>query len=84
MAQPADDGGRAARDTQGGSFELIPRDYLRLIAIWSLIPSYTLAGGLLGYFLDKWTGWFPYLTAGCLLLALIVAVRDMSRIGREL
>jgi hypothetical protein len=75
----------AARDaSQQGKPELIPRDFLRVIAVWSLIPSYLLAGGLIGYLLDQWLGWFPYLTGACLLLALIVAVRDMNRLSKEL
>ncbi len=60
--------------------ELIPREYLRVIAVWSLIPSYMFAGAVIGYFLDRWLGWFPYLTAGGLLLALLVATRDMMRL----
>jgi hypothetical protein len=60
--------------------DLIPREFLRVIAVWSLIPSYALAGGLLGYAADKWLHTFPYLTAVGLLLALILAVRDMYRL----
>jgi hypothetical protein len=60
--------------------EFIPREYLRVIAVWSLIPSYLLAGGLIGYFLDQWVGWFPYLTGAGLLLALLAATRDMLRL----
>lgn len=64
--------------------ELIPREFLRVIAVWSLIPSYLLAGGLIGYALDRWLKLFPYLTAVGLLIALALAVRDMSRLHRSL
>ena len=62
------------------SHDLIPREYLRTIAVWSLIPSYAIAGALLGYFADKWLGTSPYLTALGLLLALVLAVRDVYRL----
>lgn len=70
--RPKSDQGREHRD-------LIPREYLRVIAVWSLVPSYTLAGGLLGYGADKWLNTFPYLTGLGLLLALGLAVRDIYR-----
>lgn len=60
--------------------DLIPREYLRTIAIWSLVPSYAVAGGLLGYGADKWLGTYPYLTGLGLLLALVLAVRDIYRL----
>lgn len=62
------------------SRDLIPREYLRLIAVWSLVPSYAIAGGLLGYLLDTWLDTFPYLTGLGLLLALVLAVRDIYRL----
>ena len=84
MAQQAE-GAKAAREhRKDGSFSLIPREFLRVIAVWSLIPSYLLAGGLAGYLADRWLGWFPYLTGAGLLLALIVAVKDMMRLRDEL
>jgi hypothetical protein len=63
-----------------GKHDLVPREYLRIIAVWSLVPSYALAGGLLGYAADRWLKTFPYLTALGLLLALALAVRDMYRL----
>ena len=63
-----------------GSPDLIPREFLRVIAVWSLVPSYAIAGGLLGYLADNWLGTFPYLTGLGLLLALILAVRDVYRL----
>lgn len=66
------------------SRDLIPREYLRIIALWSLIPSYAIAGGLLGYAADRWLKTFPYLTALGLLLALVLAVRDVYRLRNAL
>jgi len=76
----------AGGDTPGSSrkVELIPREYLRIIAVWSLVPSYGVAGGFLGYLVDRWLGTFPYVTALGLLLALVVAVRDILRLRDEL
>lgn len=59
---------------------LIPPEFLRAIAIWSLIPSYLIAGGLIGYGLDRYFYTFPYITSGGLLLALGLAVRDVLRL----
>ena len=64
--------------------DLIPREFLRVIAIWSLVPSYLLAGGLLGYVFDRLFGLFPYLTGAGLLVALAAAVRDIYRLHSEL
>ena len=60
--------------------DLIPREFLKVIGVWSLIPSYLLAGGLLGYGLDLVVGTFPILLDVGLLVALIFAVRDMARL----
>lgn len=64
--------------------ELIPREFLRVIAVWSLIPSYLVAGGLFGYFGDQWAGTFPYITGVALLCALGLAIRDMLRLRSEM
>jgi hypothetical protein len=64
--------------------DLIPPEFLRVIAIWSLIPSYIAVGGLIGYLVDQALGWFPYLTGAGLLVALIMAVRDMYRLHDEM
>ena len=63
--------------------ELIPQEFLRIIAVWSLIPSYLLAGGLIGYAADNWLHTFPYITGLGLLGAVGLAVRDMLRLRRE-
>lgn len=78
-----DSSGRGGNATHGPG-ELIPREYLRVIAVWSLIPSYMVAGGFLGYLADRWFGTFPYLTGLGFLLALAVAVRDMLRLREHL
>lgn len=66
---------------QGGK-GLIPPEFLRVLAVWSLIPGYLIAGGLMGYAADRWLDLFPFLTGAGLLLGLILAVRDMSRLRR--
>ncbi len=63
--------------------ELIPRELLKVIAVWSLIPSYLVGGGVIGYGLDRFFHVFPYLTSAGLLIALMLAVRDMLRLRDE-
>lgn len=63
--------------------ELIPKEFLKVIAVWSLIPSYLVGGGVIGYGLDVWLDTFPYLTSLGLLLALVLAVRDMLRLKNQ-
>lgn len=78
---PVDDvGGHTPHAGRAVGPELLPREFLRVIAVWSLIPSYLLAGALIGYALDRWLGLFPYLTGVGLLLALLLATRDMLRL----
>ncbi len=59
---------------------LIPKEFLKVIAVWSLIPSYLIGGGVIGYALDAAFHTFPYLLSLGLLLALVMAVRDMMRL----
>ena len=73
----------APKEQHDKHVELIPREFLRIISVWSLIPSYLLAGGLIGYAADRWLGIFPYLTGVGLLLAVALAVRDMMRLRKE-
>ncbi len=56
---------------------------LRLIAVWSLIPTYTLAGGLIGYALDHWLHTFPIITGAGIVVAFGLAVRDMLKLRDE-
>lgn len=59
---------------------MIPESFLKILAIWSLIPAYLAAGGLIGYGLDAWWNTFPYVTGIGLIIALAVAVKDMLRL----
>jgi len=63
--------------------DLIPREFLRVIAVWSLIPAYAIAGALLGYFVDQALGTSPYGVGIGLIAALALAVRDMLRLRDE-
>jgi hypothetical protein len=73
-------GGPGARERA----DLIPREFLRIIAVWSLVPSYLAAGGLIGYVIDQMANLFPYITGVGLLVALGMAVRDMYRLRDEM
>jgi hypothetical protein len=75
--------GTAGDEKQDARNRLIPSEFLRIIAVWSLIPSYLIAGGLIGYAIDRWLNVFPYLTGLGLLLAVAAAVRDMLRLRKE-
>lgn len=57
---------------------------LKLIAIWSLIPSYTLAGALIGYGIDRWLTPFPLFTAAGIIIGFALAIRDMLRLKDEM
>lgn len=59
---------------------MIPESFMKIIAIWSLIPAYLAAGGLIGFGLDSWLHTFPYVTGVGLIVALGVAVKDMLRL----
>ncbi len=63
--------------------DLISTRLLKIVAIWSLIPTYTAAGGAIGYGLDRWLTTFPYLTGAGILIGFGFAVRDMTRLKRE-
>lgn len=63
---------------------MISSEFLKLVGIWSLIPSYTLAGGLIGYGLDRWLGTFPLVTGAGIVVAFGFAIRDMLRLRDEI
>lgn len=63
--------------------ELISKDFLRIIAMWSIIPTYTIAGATIGYGLDRWFGTLPWFTALGVLIALVGAVRDLFRLREQ-
>jgi len=56
---------------------------LKLLTIWSLIPTYSLAGGLIGYGLDRWLHLFPILTGCGIAIGFAFAIRDMLRLRDE-
>lgn len=57
---------------------------LKTIAVWSLIPSYSIAGALIGYGLDRWLHTFPLVTGAGLIVAFAFAIRDMLRLKDEM
>jgi hypothetical protein len=58
-------------------------DFLKLVAVWSLIPTYTLAGGAIGWGLDRLLGTFPLVTAIGIIVAFGFAIRDMLKLRDE-
>lgn len=58
--------------------------FLKLVAVWSLIPSYSLAGGLIGYALDRWLHTFPLATGAGIVVAFGFAIRDMLHLRDEI
>lgn len=63
---------------------MISSEFLKLIGVWSLIPTYTLAGGLIGYGLDRWLNSFPLVTGAGIVVAFGFAIRDMLRLRDEI
>jgi F0F1-type ATP synthase assembly protein I len=61
-----------------------PPDFLKLVALWSLIPTYLLAGGGIGYGLDRWLHTFPLFTGVGIVVAFGFAIRDMLRLHNEI
>jgi hypothetical protein len=69
-----------------GRRNLISPDFLRILALVSVIPSYLIGGGLIGFLLDRLSGTFhtfPFMTTAGLLVALVFAVRDTLRLRSE-
>ena len=64
--------------------DLIPREFVRVIAVWSLIPAYMLAGAFVGWLVDHWLNTSPFGVGIGLLIALGLAVRDMLRLRDSL
>ena len=58
--------------------------FLKLVAIWSLIPSYSIGGGLIGWGLDRWLHTFPVFTGAGLIIAFGLAIRDMLKLRDEI
>ena len=63
---------------------MISKGFLKLVAVWSLIPTYSLAGGLIGYGLDRWLHTFPVFTGAGIVVAFGFAIRDMLRLRDEI
>ncbi len=61
-----------------------PMRPLKLVAVWSLIPSYSLGGGLIGYALDRWLHTFPLVTGAAIVVAFGLAIRDMLKLRDEI
>ena len=80
----AHDGHKRSRDASRHTTDLIPREFLRVIAVWSLVPAYMLAGAFLGWLVDRWLGSSPFGIGIGLIIALGLAVRDMLRLRDEL
>lgn len=78
--------GRGPRSGAGPpkNVDLIPPEFLRVIAVWSIVPAYLIMGAFFGWLLDRWLGTSPYLVGLALLAALALAVRDIYRLRNEL
>ncbi len=63
-----------------GHPDLISREFMRVIAIWSIVPAYMLAGMFLGWIADSVLHTSPYGIGVGLIIGLILAVRDMLRL----
>ena len=60
--------------------DLISRDFMRLIAIWSIVPAWLIAGAFLGWLVDLWLDTFPYGVGIGLIVGLVLSVRDVMRL----
>jgi F0F1-type ATP synthase assembly protein I len=58
--------------------------FLKTLSVWSLIPTYTLAGGLIGYGLDRWLNTFPFIMGSGILVGFGFAIRDMLKLRDEI
>lgn len=61
-----------------------PTGFLKLVAVWSLIPTYSLAGALVGYGIDRWLHTFPLFTGAGIVLGFGLAIRDMLKLRDEM
>jgi F0F1-type ATP synthase assembly protein I len=60
--------------------DLISRDFMRLIAIWSIVPAWLIGGAFLGWLADLWLHTFPYGVGIGLVVGLALSVRDVMRL----
>ena len=64
--------------------DLISRDFMRLVAVWSIVPTWLIGGAFLGWLVDLWLHTSPYGIGIGLIVGLILAVRDMMRLKNTL
>jgi len=64
--------------------DLISRDFMRLVAIWSIVPAWLIGGAFLGWLVDQWLHTFPYGVGIGLVLGLVLSVRDIMRLRDSL
>lgn len=60
--------------------DLISRDFMRLVAIWSIVPAWLIGGAFLGWLVDQWLHTFPYGVGIGLMVGLALSVRDVMRL----
>jgi len=60
--------------------DLISRDFMRLVAVWSIVPAWLIGGAFLGWLADLWLHTFPYGIGIGLVVGLILSVRDVMRL----
>jgi F0F1-type ATP synthase assembly protein I len=64
--------------------DLISRDFMRLVAIWSIVPAWLIGGAFLGWLVDLWLHTFPYGVGIGLIVGLALSVRDVMRLRDSL
>ena len=69
---------------EDSSPDLISREFMRAVAIWSIVPAWLIAGAFLGWLVDLWLHTFPYGVGIGLVVGLILSVRDVMRLRDSL
>jgi F0F1-type ATP synthase assembly protein I len=61
--------------------DLVSRDFMRLITVWSIVPAWLIGGAFLGWLFTLWLpSTYPYAIGVGLVLGLVMSVRDVLRI----
>ena len=61
--------------------DLISRDFMRLVAIWSIVPAWLIGGAFLGWLASLWLHFpWPYGIGVGLVAGLALSVRDVMRL----
>ncbi|MEI7815052.1 MAG: hypothetical protein WCJ13_09700 [Coriobacteriia bacterium] len=61
--------------------DLISRDFMRLVAIWSIVPAWLIGGAFLGFLVSLWLRFpWPYGIGVGLVVGLALSVRDVIRL----